>query len=94
MLLLCGRVVETLGYDLQRAQKRSDPRIFIVLLQHLFGRAEESCRKPNPLAQEYKAEVIHKKIDGRAKRYFFLLCLLSSFFRFNFECSFFYSALF
>lgn len=49
--LLCGRVVEMLGCNLQRTQKRSDPGIFIVLLQHLFGGAEESYRKPNPLAQ-------------------------------------------
>jgi hypothetical protein len=50
-----------LGYDSQRTQKRSDPGIFTAPLQHLFRGAEESYRKPNPLAQEYKAEVIHKK---------------------------------
>jgi hypothetical protein len=76
-----------LGCDLQRIQNRRDPEIFIVLLEHLFGGAEESYKKPNPLAQEYKAEVSHKRSTAEQRgRSVFLLCLLSSLFRFNFAC--------
>jgi hypothetical protein len=58
--LLCGRVAEKLGYDLQRTQQRSDPGTVIVLTERLYGGTEESYKKPNPLAQEYEVEVTHK----------------------------------
>jgi hypothetical protein len=49
-----------LDYEVERIGKRREFGLFIVLFQHLLGGAEESYKKPKPVAQEYKAEVTHR----------------------------------